>query len=79
MKLYDKSQLAVGTEEPRRDSIMTTSDAGSEFEPGKKIKYGGPLAGISSFSLPLSQSKLLKTNFHDENFFLIHSCLGFVC
>lgn len=45
MKLHDKTQLALDAENLRRDSVRTTSDAGSEFEPLKKIKYGGPLAG----------------------------------
>jgi hypothetical protein len=29
----------------RRVSNLTISDAGSEFDNTKKIKYGGPLAG----------------------------------
>ena len=29
----------------RRTSMATISEAGSEFERKKKIKYGGPLAG----------------------------------
>lgn len=32
-------------EKDRRISMATISDAGSEFERKKKIKYGGPLAG----------------------------------
>lgn len=46
MKPYDKAKLELQKGDSRRGSVLTASDAGSEFEPSKKIKYGGPLAGI---------------------------------
>lgn len=45
MKNYDKTTLSIKNDVQRRASILTVSDAGSEFEHRKKINYGGPLAG----------------------------------
>lgn len=45
MKSNEKSKLALESDEIRRSSVLTNSDAGSEFDNRKKIKYGGPLAG----------------------------------
>lgn len=45
MKTFDKTKLSVENDVSRRASILTVSDAGSEFEHRKKIKYGAPLAG----------------------------------
>ena len=40
-----KSQLSLENDKKRRVSILSVSDAGSEYEHRRKIKYGGPLAG----------------------------------
>lgn len=46
MSVMEKSKLALSNNcDDRRSSVLTTSDAGSEFEIRKKIRYGKPLAG----------------------------------
>lgn len=42
-----KSVLTVGKDESRRASIFSGSEAGSEAEQRRKLRYGGPLAGIA--------------------------------
>lgn len=45
MKTNEKARLSVTIEEPRRASVVTVSEAGSEYALRRKIKYGGPLSG----------------------------------
>lgn len=47
----EKSKHSLTAGDPRRASVLTVSEAGSEFEHRKKIKYGGPLAGSEFKSL----------------------------
>lgn len=70
MRTFDKTKLSIDVGDQRRASILTVSDAGSEFEHRKKIKYGGPLAGSE---LDNVWSPNLKT------FSSFLSCLGVVC
>ena len=44
-KMNEKSQIKF-LESDRRVSILSLSDAGSDYEFKKNIKYGKPLAGI---------------------------------
>lgn len=44
MAYKEKNNLSIDNDESRRSSVMTVSDAGSEFNPRRKIKYGGPWA-----------------------------------
>jgi hypothetical protein len=41
----DKNKLSVGNADDRRGSVMTVSDAGSELDARRRMKYGGPLTG----------------------------------
>ena len=45
MKINVKPKISFENDVQRQTSILSVSDAGSELEHRKKIKYGGPLAG----------------------------------
>ena len=48
--MNEKSQIKF-LESDRRVSILSLSDAGSDYEFKKNIKYGKPLAGIIYFKI----------------------------
>jgi hypothetical protein len=57
MSSKEKHRLSIagGGGGDRRLSILSASDAGSDVDIRKKIRYGGPLAGAVEYTFQVSE------------------------